>query len=163
MGFYDFYKTYTLRKKILTKSVSPPPEKSQPPPFASPPPPPPRKFEIILPPPISKFSKFPAPPLQRGGRTLCWATPFIKPESTFAEETFASGKIREIFGRNFREFRELANFGFSRELSFANSCFNSFFLVCFYSYCALIRSFTVYIRFLGFLTFASLKLFFSRE
>ena len=33
-------------------------------------------------------------------------------EETFTEETFASGKIREIFGRNFHEFRELANFGF---------------------------------------------------
>ena len=33
-------------------------------------------------------------------------------EETFAEETFTSGKIREMFGRNFREFRELANFGF---------------------------------------------------
>ena len=50
-------------------------------------------------------------------------------EETFAEETFASGKIREIFGRNFREFRELANFGFSQELSFANSCFSRFLLL----------------------------------
>ena len=32
--------------------------------------------------------------------------------NTLKEETFASGKIREMFGRNFREFRELANFGF---------------------------------------------------
>ena len=37
---------------------------------------------------------------------------------TFAEETFASGKIREIFGRNFREFRELANFGFFARIIF---------------------------------------------
>ena len=29
---------------------------------------------------------------------------------TLKEETFASGKIHEIFGRNFREFCELANF-----------------------------------------------------
>ena len=34
------------------------------------------------------------------------------------EETFASGKIREIFGRNFREFRELANFGFFARINF---------------------------------------------
>ena len=34
---------------------------------------------------------------------------------TLKEETFASGKIREIFGRNFREFRELANFLVFRE------------------------------------------------
>ena len=39
-------------------------------------------------------------------------------EETFAEETFASGKIREIFGRNFREFRELANFGFFARIIF---------------------------------------------
>ena len=39
-------------------------------------------------------------------------------EGTFAEETFASGKIREIFGRNFREFRELANFGFFARIIF---------------------------------------------
>ena len=39
-------------------------------------------------------------------------------EETFAEETFTSGKIREIFGRNFREFRELANFGFFARIIF---------------------------------------------
>ena len=39
-------------------------------------------------------------------------------EETFAEETFASGKIREIFGRNFREFRELANFQFFARIIF---------------------------------------------
>ena len=39
-------------------------------------------------------------------------------EEIFAEETFASGKIREIFGRNFREFRELANFGFFERIIF---------------------------------------------
>ena len=39
-------------------------------------------------------------------------------EETFAQETFASGKIREIFGRNFREFRELANFGFFARIIF---------------------------------------------
>ena len=37
---------------------------------------------------------------------------------TLKEETFASGKIREIFGRNFREFRELANFGFFARIIF---------------------------------------------
>ena len=42
----------------------------------------------------------------------------ITKEETFAEETFASGKIREIFGRNFREFRELANFGFFARIIF---------------------------------------------
>ena len=39
-------------------------------------------------------------------------------EETFVEETFASEKIREIFGRNFREFRELANFGFFMRIIF---------------------------------------------
>ena len=39
-------------------------------------------------------------------------------EETFAEETFASGKIRETFGRNLREFRELANFGFFARITF---------------------------------------------
>ena len=34
------------------------------------------------------------------------------------EETFASGKIREIFGRNFREFRELDNFRFFARIIF---------------------------------------------
>ena len=38
--------------------------------------------------------------------------------NTLKEETFASGKIREIFGRNFREFRELANFGFFARIIF---------------------------------------------
>ena len=37
---------------------------------------------------------------------------------TLKEETFASGKICEIFGRNFREFRELANFGFFARIIF---------------------------------------------
>ena len=32
-------------------------------------------------------------------------------ENTLKEETFASGKIREIFGKNFREFHELATKG----------------------------------------------------
>ena len=41
-----------------------------------------------------------------------------KHSSTLKEETFASGKIREIFGRNFREFRELANFGFFARIIF---------------------------------------------
>ena len=36
-------------------------------------------------------------------------------EETFAEETFTSGKFREIFGRNFRE---LANFGFFARIIF---------------------------------------------
>ena len=39
--------------------------------------------------------------------------------NTLKEETFASGKIREIFGRNFRE---LANFAF-----FARIIFREFF------------------------------------
>ena len=39
-------------------------------------------------------------------------------EETFAEETFASVKIRESFGRNFREFRELANFVFFARIIF---------------------------------------------
>ena len=39
-------------------------------------------------------------------------------EETFAAETFASGKIRKIFGRNFREFHELANFGFFARIIF---------------------------------------------
>ena len=43
--------------------------------------------------------------------------PEIK-QHTLKEETFASGKIREIFGRNFREFRELANFGFFERIIF---------------------------------------------
>ena len=37
---------------------------------------------------------------------------------TLKEETFASGKIREMFGRNFREIRELANFGFFARIIF---------------------------------------------
>ena len=36
-------------------------------------------------------------------------------DSTLKEETFASGKIREIFGRNFRQ---LANFGFFARIIF---------------------------------------------
>ena len=43
---------------------------------------------------------------------------FKKENSTLKEETFASGKIRQIFGRNFREFRELANFGFFARIIF---------------------------------------------
>ena len=39
-------------------------------------------------------------------------------EETFAEETFASRKIREIFRSNFREFRELADFGFFARINF---------------------------------------------
>ena len=53
--------------------------------------------------------------------TLVWSTNLVLytlKEETFAEETFASGKIREIFGRNFREFRELANFGFFARIIF---------------------------------------------
>ena len=64
-------------------------------------------------------------------RIFPYPAPSEKPtlkEETFAEETFASGKIREIFGRNFREFRELANFGFfARIILIANSCFKLFF------------------------------------
>ena len=58
---------------------------------------------------------------------------------TLKEETFASGKIREIFGRNFREFRELANFGFFARI-----------------YLSLIHALNYF-----FLTFASLQLFYS--
>ena len=69
-------------------------------------------------------------------------------EETFAEETFASGKIREIFGRNFREFCELANFGFFARIIFREFMLLIIFLVSFYSYWALLnRSFTVYINF----------------
>ena len=39
-------------------------------------------------------------------------------EETFAEETFASRKIREIFRSNFREFRELAYFRFFARINF---------------------------------------------
>ena len=40
---------------------------------------------------------------------------------TLKEETFVSGKIREIFGRNFRELRELANFGFFARIIFIHA------------------------------------------
>ena len=47
-----------------------------------------------------------------------WQLRITLKEETFAEETFASGKIREIFGRNFREFRELANIGIFARIIF---------------------------------------------
>ena len=52
------------------------------------------------------------------GSNKFFASTVTLKEETFAEETFASGKIREIFGRNFREFRELANFGFFARIIF---------------------------------------------
>ena len=50
-------------------------------------------------------------------------TLFAPLSPTLKEETFASGKIREIFGRNFREFRELANFGFFARIIFREFIF----------------------------------------
>ena len=47
--------------------------------------------------------------------SCCKVQLYTLKEETFAEETFASGKIREIFGINFRE---LAVFAFLARINF---------------------------------------------
>ena len=96
MGFYDFYKTYTLRKKILTKSVSPPPQKKvSPPPFASPPPP--ENLKSSCPPQFQNFQNFqPPPPLQRGGGHYEYSNKMTIHDLTFSYHFGKSDKNQRV-------------------------------------------------------------------